>query len=276
MRRGICFPPSLFMPAMDSEIKRATRQFDAAWRWGVPAFALLALVVLLLTGSNAALFLWLNRIMAHAGDVWWSHVTLLGDASLGLLLILPLLGRRPDLAWQFVLAALFASLWSHGMKELFSSLRPPIVLQDGDFHLIGPALAHNSFPSGHTTTIFVLAGLVCVQQVSARIKLLVLSLAILVGLSRIACGVHWPQDVLGGMFGGWLSAVAGVALGQRWQAGMNIWFQRVLAVLATLLALWAIFYFDNGLPGTWVFQVIISSTLLAWSIKGQYRLFKFG
>lgn len=261
---------------MDSEIKRVTLQFDAVWRWGVPLFALLALLLLLATGSNEMLFLWLNRLMAQIGDMWWSHITLLGDASLGLLCILPLLGRRPDLAWQFVLAALFASLWSHGMKELFSSLRPPSVLEDGNYHLIGPALAHNSFPSGHTTSIFVLAGLFCVQSVQTRLKLLVLALAILVGLSRIACGVHWPQDVLGGMFGGWLSAVAGVALGRHWQAGLNLRFQQILAVLATLLALWAIFYFDSGLPGTWAFQVIISSTLLVYSIKGQYRLFKSG
>lgn len=261
---------------MDSETKRLSGQTAAAWLWGVPLFALSTLLLLLATGSNEMLFLWLNRLMAQVADIWWSHLTLLGDASLGLLLILPLLGRRPDLAWQFVLAALFASLWSHGMKELFSSLRPPAVLPEGSFHLIGQALEHNAFPSGHTTTIFVLAGLYCIQPVQARLKLLVLALATLVGLSRIACGVHWPQDVLGGMFGGWLSAVAGVALGRRWQAGLNLRFQQLLAVLVTLLALWAIFYFDNGLPGTWAFQVIISSTLLAWSIKGQYRLFKSG
>jgi membrane-associated phospholipid phosphatase len=234
------------------------------------------MAILLATGGNVALFELLNRLMAHAGNTWWSHLTVLGDASLALLFILPLLGRRPDLVGQFFWAALFASLWSFGLKEIFSSLRPPAVLPQGTFHLIGPMLEHNSFPSGHTTAIFVLAGLFCVQRLDNRLKLLVLLLAILVGLSRIACGVHWPLDVLGGMFGGWLSAVAGVWLAHRWPAGLNIWFQRVLAVLMTLFALWSIFYYDNDIPGTGVFQFTITAACLALSVKGQYRLFKFG
>ncbi|KAF0204859.1 MAG: phosphoesterase PA-phosphatase related [Gallionellaceae bacterium] len=249
---------------------------SSAWMWGVPLFAALALAILLATDSNVALFEFLNRLMAYASDMWWSHVTVLGDTSLALLLMLLLLGRRPDLVWQFVLAAVFASLWSQGMKELFSSLRPPAVLHEGTFHLIGPMLEFNSFPSGHTTTIFVLAGLFCAQPLSDRLKWLALTLAVLVGLSRIACGVHWPQDVLGGMFGGWLSAVAGVWLAQRWHAGLNVWFQRMLAVLITVLALWTMFYYDNGLPGTWLFQFVIALACLLGSLKGQYRLFKIG
>lgn len=244
------------------------------WTWGVPLFALCALALVLATGSNMALFLWLNHFMARAGSAWWSNLTLLGDASLTLLLILPLLGRRPDLTWQLVLAALFASLWTHGGKELFSSLRPPAVLPAGSFLLIGPVLEHNSFPSGHTTTIFVLAGLLCAQPVDDRLKLLLLLLAVLVGLSRIACGVHWPLDVLGGMLGGWLSALAGVWLAQRWSAGLNVWFQRGLALLMTLLALWTMFYYDSGLPGTRWFQTALCAACLLLSVKGQYRLFK--
>ena len=251
-------------------------QSTALWVWSVPLLALMMLAIVLATGSNIALFQLLNRLTAQADDMWWSHLTALGDTSLALMFILPLLGRRPALVWQFVLAALFATLWSHGMKAVFASLRPPAVLHEGNFHLIGPMLEHNSFPSGHTTTIFVLAGLFCMQQLDNRLKFPVLLLAILVGLSRIACGVHWPVDVLGGMFGGWLSALAGVWLSQRWQAGMNIWFQRVVAILITVSAIWSMFFYDNGLPGTWLFQFMLTAFLLGMSVKWQYRLFKIG
>lgn len=240
----------------------------------MPLFALLVMLILLATGSNVAVFESLNRLMMPAGDAWWSHVTVLGDTSLALIFILLLLGRRPDLAWQFVLAALFATLWTHGGKELFSSLRPPAVLAGGTFHLIGPMLEHNSFPSGHTTTIFVLAGLIGAQRWDTRYKFLVLLLAALVGLSRIACGVHWPLDVLGGAFGGWLSALAGVWLAQRWHAGLNVWFQRLLALTMTTLAFWSMFFYDNGFPNTWLFQCFLSVSVLIFSLKGQYELFK--
>jgi hypothetical protein len=95
-------------------------------------------------------------------------------------------------------------------------------------------------------------------------------------LSRIACGVHWPVDVLGGAFGGWLSALGGICLSQRWDAGMNIWFQRVLALLVTIVAIWSILYYDSGFPDTWLFQCVITAICLGLSIKWQYRLFKFG
>jgi len=269
------------MPAMDLKTNLAephpgSSSLKSAWTWGVPLFSILALAIILATGSNAALFQFLNHTMSFAGDMWWGNITILGDASLGLLIILPLLGRRPELVWHFFLAAIIASLWSYGMKEIFSSFRPPAILEAGSFHLIGPMLEHNSFPSGHTTTIFVLAGLLAMQQLSSKLKSLMLTLAILVGLSRIACGVHWPMDVLGGMFGGWLSAVAGVALGQRWKSGLNVQFQRTLAILATILAAWTMFYYDNGIAGTWVFQFIFCVACLALSLKGQYRLFKVG
>lgn len=264
---------------MDSETKPVTGVVPvslhaAAWRWAVPVFAFLALSLLWLSDGNVALFLWMNRLMAFAGGIWWGHVTILGDTSLALMFMLLLVGRRPDLSWQFVLAALCATLWSYGMKESFSTLRPPAVLPEGSFHLIGPMLQFNSFPSGHTTTAFVLAGLFCAQPWRNRYKVLVLSVAILVGLSRIACGVHWPLDVLGGMLGGWLSAIAGVWLAQRWPAGMNVWFQRVLALLLTVLALWSVVYYDNGIPGTWWFQSVLSALCLGLSVKWQYRLFK--
>ena len=267
------------MPVMDLETKQRAQNSSFAtplffWTWGIPLFALIALAIILATGSNIALFKFLNLLMAKAGDMLWSHLTVMGDTSLALMFVLPLFGRRPNLVWQFFLAAIFATVWSHGMKNLFSSMRPPAVLTEGSYHLIGPMFEQNSFPSGHTTTIFVLAGLFCLQRLDNWLKLSLLFIAVLVGLSRIACGVHWPMDVLGGMFGGWLSAVAAVWLSQRWHAGLNIWFQRALALLVTVGALWSIFYYDNEIPGTWLFQFVITVICLGASAKGQYKLFR--
>jgi membrane-associated phospholipid phosphatase len=244
------------------------------WRWGIPAFALLAMALLLLFSANVPLFLIMNRGMSGLGDAFWSDLTVLGDAALALMFILPFVGRRPDLVWQFVLASIIASLWSHGMKELFSTLRPPAVLEAGSFHLIGQGLRNVSFPSGHTTTAFTLAGLFCLQVVphgAARYGLLLL--AFLVGLSRIACGVHWPMDVLGGMLIGWLSAVGGIWLGARWKrVGGNIWLQRALGALGVVLAVWVMADYDNSYAGTRWLQISVSASCLALSLPGLIRL----
>jgi len=245
-----------------------------AWHWGVPLIALGAMAALVTVGDNVVLFFLMNRAMAPLGDAFWSHLTILGDTTIAILFMLPFINRRPDLIWQFILAALLATLWVHGLKDPMSIVRPPGALPPGSFHIIGPALHHNAFPSGHTTTIFVLAGLFCMQRITSWIKVLVLLLAILVGLSRIACGVHWPLDVLGGAFGGWIAAMIGIWVGQFWRVGLNIWVQRAFALVGTLLAIWSLWFYDNTYPGTGLLQFAISACCLALSAPGQMQLFK--
>lgn len=250
---------------------------SSPWRWAVPLFSALALAVLLLRGDNVALFYFMNRIMSYAGDGLWTHMSLLGDGKLVILFVLPFLGRRPDVVWQFLLATLLAGLFVYGMKEMFSTLRPPAALLAGSFHLIGPDLQNNAFPSGHTTAFFVIAGLVCLQRINAWLKLLVLLLAILVGFSRIASGVHWPLDVLGAATGGWIVAILAVWLAQYIQIGLNIWVQRAFAVILPTFSVWAVWTlwqnYDNVYPGTGLMKVLLLVTCLALSVPGQMRLF---
>jgi membrane-associated phospholipid phosphatase len=251
--------------------------FDSPWYWAVPLLSFGGLLVVYVSGTNVVLFQFLNHILSYANDSIWLHLSLLADGQLVILFVLPFLGRRPDVVWQYILATILGGLFVYGMKELFSVMRPPASLLAGSFHLIGPDLQNNSFPSGHTTAFFVLAGLVCMQQVNIGFKILILLLATLVGLSRIASGVHWPLDVLGAAFGGWFVALAAIWLGRYWRAGLNIWVQRILAVIVTTLSLWAVWtlWHDYGeiYPGTGFMQVSLLVICLALSVPGQLRLF---
>ena len=64
--------------------------------------------------------------------------------------------------------------------------------------------AFNSMPSGHAAATF--AGLVMAGMLVPKFKPLTWSIAIIVGISRIAYGAHWPTDVILGAFIGMVAA----------------------------------------------------------------------
>ncbi|MFA6122014.1 MAG: phosphatase PAP2 family protein [Sideroxydans sp.] len=245
-----------------------------AWRWGVPLLSFILMLLLWLLGANTQLFLALNHAATNLGDTLWSHVTVLGDV-VSLLIILLMCGRRPQIVWHFIVATLFAILWTQSLKSPLGVMRPPAVLDMSQFHLIGNAFMGNSFPSGHTTTLFLIVGVLCLHRFPLSFKLGLLGLAILVGMSRIACGVHWPLDVLGGAFGGWLAAVAGGWVSERWKIGLHDYFQRVVALLFLGIALWIIFRDSDEFVVTVPFQILLSILAIAFSTPSLLRLFGY-
>ncbi len=196
-----------------------------SWReprvWLVPLLAFIGMAVLLASDSNRSLFLYLNGLSALASDALWQNLTVLGGTLAGLTLLAPLIGRRPDILWSLALAAIFATLWVHGLKDPIGALRPPAVIAPELLHIIGPAHRHGSFPSGHSTAIFTVAGILSLYLRRGSLTWLLAAVALLIGISRVAVGVHWPLDVLGGAFGGWLSAVLGTLLAQHWRWGVS-------------------------------------------------------
>jgi membrane-associated phospholipid phosphatase len=202
-----------------------------AWQtWLLPVGALVAFAIVLASGSNRALFAWFNGLGPQTSDLLWAHITILGDTVVALTLCLPLWRRRPDLVWALALGALLATAWVHVLKPIVDAPRPPAVLGEA-LHVIGPAYRAGSFPSGHATTIFAVAGLYALGMRSAAIAAAALAIAGLAAASRAVVGVHWPLDLLAGMFGGWLSAALALRLAPRFAFGLEPRTQWIMGAL---------------------------------------------
>jgi len=187
-----------------------------AWVWLPPAAALAALVAILASGSNHALFLLLNRAGSVLGEPVWLRLTMFGDGAIAMVLVLPSIRRAPHCFWAALAAAVFAGLWTQVTKQFIDVPRPLAVFGAGEFFHAGPAYRQVSFPSGHAAAAFAIAGIGIMGLARhALVRALLLAMAVLVSLSRIMVGVHWPVDILWGMIGGWTGAWAGLALHGR-------------------------------------------------------------
>ncbi len=108
--------------------------------------------------------------------------------------------------WRMLLKAFAAGLLSFCSAQVIGALfyrsRPFLVAG------VKNILAHSpspSFPSSHATVLFAIATVVVLYNKKAG-ALFFIS-AGLVSLARVFCAVHWPSDVLFGMFLGIFSAL---------------------------------------------------------------------
>ncbi len=141
------------------------------------------------------------------GPPWFEEamrdITALGSFSLLaifvvlVLLYLWLVGRART-AWFILFAVLGGTIISNGLKAFFNRARP-------DFADVTRVFTA-SFPSGHaalSAVVFLTLGAMLAEAApERRLKVFYLTVAIVltvvVGLSRIYLGVHYPTDVLAG------------------------------------------------------------------------------
>jgi len=100
-----------------------------------------------------------------------------------------------------IISLTLSTVLSQIIKKSISRLRPFLLINGLNIKKIG--IDKYSFPSGHTTAAFAVAVMISLFY---PILSFVLSLACLVGISRIYLGVHYPTDVLAGMILGALTS----------------------------------------------------------------------
>lgn len=113
---------------------------------------------------------------------------------------------RNSYAFFVLCSVLAASIVGKLLKIIIGRMRPVFfeALDKVGFVPFSTDWAFNSMPSGHTFASF--AGLVMLGLLAPRVKWFTWSLAIVIGLSRICVGAHWPSDVILGAFIGMVAA----------------------------------------------------------------------
>jgi membrane-associated phospholipid phosphatase len=195
-----------------------------------------AYLVLQALDANQSLFFSLNYASQQIlPDALAAHLTELGNGALVGVLALVLVILSPDVAKRFLFITLLTAVVIAGLKQFFNDPRPAGVLSIEEFHIIGDVLKKYSFPSGHTTTAFAMAGFVLLTYQSAILRSTVLMLALLAGFARISVGAHWPEDVFAGAALGLMLAFIGAYLSQQPFKRLGSYFAAAFLALACLV-----------------------------------------
>lgn len=140
-----------------------------------------------------------------------SRITHLGGATATIVLTLGIWLFAPKSVSTVGMQAFIALALSHIpvaiVKKLYPRLRPYLVLPEA--RTGKKPLKDHSFPSGHTTAIFsVVAPFVIAFN---WLGFILIPIAMLIGMSRMYLGLHYPSDVAAGCLIGCLTASFTVA-----------------------------------------------------------------
>ncbi|MFO7825489.1 MAG: phosphatase PAP2 family protein [Cyclobacterium sp.] len=156
----------------------------------------------------------INTVHNPLLDQFFVCITQLGDGVMLIFPILIMLFIRYSYAIFLALSTIIHILFVHlGKRVFFPGMPRPVEFLSGiELHIVpGVSMHHwNTFPSGHTTSIFMLTCAVAILSPKQKaLQLLVLVIAILTGFSRIYLMQHFLIDVVVGSFLGVVAAYSG-------------------------------------------------------------------
>jgi undecaprenyl-diphosphatase len=211
-----------------STVEKWTAAAALAGTVSLAAFALLASEVS--EGDTLAFDRWILLLFRSSsnpaiaiGPVWLKEamrdVTALGGVIVLTIIVVAASGflvvsRLRRAAVMVLVSVLSGVLLSNALKAGFARARPELVPHDAPVYTA-------SFPSGHAmlsaVVYLTLGALLCRTQSSRAIKAYILTVAVLltviVGISRVYLGVHWPTDVIAGwLLGSTWALVSWVAM----------------------------------------------------------------
>lgn len=162
------------------------------------------------------------------------------------------------------------------LKELFGRPRPHHIIDGGIMALV--ADTSYGLPSGHTSMAFVFWGYFAFWMQKRRITIGVMCFVILMGLSRMYLGVHFPQDVVGGLILGAIVLTLYYQYVERvvdWWHEQVIWIQLGSPILLGIITIVVLNSNEDGLTlaGLLIgaaFGIVLETRFIHFDSKNQW------
>jgi len=156
--------------------------------------------------TELRILLWIQEHLAHPLlDKFFIFITTLGDAGILWILIglfFLLQKKHRTLGLLIILSLIGSLIMTNGILKNWIARPRPYTVYPLD--LLIDKNPEYSFPSGHTSAAFAATWMIYMNK--KRLGIYMVTLATLMGLSRIYLFMHYPTDVIGGAVVGILIA----------------------------------------------------------------------
>ncbi len=173
--------------------------------------------------TKAELHLMLNQIHSLPTDIFFKYITYLGLGITLSIVVVILLFLKYKNAISLAISGVITLIIVQGLKRLvFSGVSRPVRYFSDNFPDIKLHIARGvepaqmfSFPSGHSTSAFVLFFFLTLISKNKYLKFIFFTIAFLTAYSRVYLSWHFTEDIIAGSLLGIIIASLGYAINKR-------------------------------------------------------------
>nr|WP_121274258.1 phosphatase PAP2 family protein [Pedobacter schmidteae] len=198
-----------------------------------PAFFLIIVVLLLYKENSLSVdryvqiqknwFIFLNSKLSQFPKTIF-NLTQFGDALVPLSLLSIFMIYAPKIWEGLISSSLISCIICCSLKEIFAVPRPAAVFDNNSFVIVGTRLAgSNSLPSGHSITVFTVLTVLMFAFMPRNLQhkilwfIFIIAVGLILGVTRVGVGAHYPFDVVIGGTIGYISGLLGIFLNEKFK-----------------------------------------------------------